>query len=81
MKKQKKRAMVDWKTIDDKKAIQMLNEIFDNIDNDELLFEYMTALETKYRKPNGTISDFIFYDDLTIDEIMVKLKTDNVTYL
>ena len=73
--------MVDWKSIDDKKAIQMLTEIFDNIDNDDLLFEYMTALETKYRKPEGTISDFIFYDDLTIEQIMVKLKIDTVTYL
>ena len=59
----------------------MLNEIFENLDNDELLFENMTALEKKYRKPEGTISDFIFYQDLTIDEIIQKLKIDTTTYL
>ncbi len=73
--------MLKQKEIDDEKAKQLLNEIFENLENDDLIETNTKALEKKYRKPEGTISDFIFYEDLSINEIMQKLKIDNVTYL
>ena len=73
--------MENWQEIDDVKAKQMLSEIFENVHDDHLISKYSDALEKRYRKPEGTISDYIFWDDLSIDEILTKLKIDTVTYL
>ena len=72
--------MKNWQVIDEKKAREMLQAIYDNLDDDKLINDYSEALEKRCRKPTGTISDFIFIKDLTIDEIMERLKKDDVTY-
>ncbi|WP_299527084.1 hypothetical protein [Winogradskyella sp.] len=72
----------DWALIEDNQAIHMINVILKNLDRDELIAEYGEALEKRYRKPSGTLSDLIFYDDLNNAELILKkLKTDTSTRL
>jgi len=73
--------MINWKEIDEKQTRKMLQEVFDDLTNDGLMSLYFDALEKRYKKPTGTISNYIFYDDLSIDEIIKKLKIDTVIYL
>ncbi|MFK7908763.1 MAG: hypothetical protein AB8B69_26780 [Chitinophagales bacterium] len=73
--------MIKWQEIDEDSAKEMLQQVFENLDNDELMDEYFEALEKQYRKPSGTISDFIFYNDLSINEITEKLKVNTLIYL
>ncbi len=71
----------DWHLIDDKKAMELLIAIKNNICEDDIILRNSSALEKRFRKPSGTISDFIFYNDLTAEQILEKLKIDDVTYL
>lgn len=73
--------MVDWRSIDDSIATEMLTEIYRRLGDEELLIRYATALERRYGKPEGTISNLIFYEDLSEKEILKRLKVDTVTYL
>ncbi len=65
----------------DKWAKGLLEQIFENLDNDALIFSNMAMLEKYYRKPEGLISDWIFYKDLSADEILVELKKNTSTLL
>ncbi len=73
--------MENWNQINDAIARQMLKELYENLHDDDLIERYSIALEKKYRKSEGTISDFVFFNDYSVDEIMEKLKIDDVTYL
>ena len=73
--------MEDLALIDETKTRQLLEEICANLENDELLHRNAVALEKRYRKPEGTVCDLIFWKDLAMDEIIEKLVTDDVTYL
>jgi hypothetical protein len=71
----------DWETIDDKRAKSLLQEIFDNLGKDGIIQRNEEALEKKYRKPSGFVSDLIFQQDLEIDKIIEELKKDTTIYL
>ena len=73
--------MKEWPLIDDRVARQMLTEIYEQLGDDDLFMQYATALELCYRKPEGTISNYIFYQDLSVEEIVRRLNEDTVTYL
>jgi len=64
----------EWKNLDDKEAMKLLDEIKEYIGNQEILLRNSEALEKRYKKPTGTISDFIFQNDYTNKEILRKLK-------
>jgi hypothetical protein len=50
--------------------------------NDAILSRNMTALEKRYQKTTGTLSDLIFHKDITnVDEILAFLKKNTVIYL
>ena len=70
--------MTNWKEIDDTIALRLLNEIFENIAHEGIfLRENSSALEKRYGKTIGTITDLIFYEDIkSSEEILAKLKTD-----
>ena len=70
-----------WKRIDRSIARKMLETIIDNLNDEKVLIEYCDALEKRYRKPQSTITNYIFYGDLTVNEILDKLEKDTVTYL
>lgn len=74
--------IADWASIDDARAVLLIKEILANITNDNIVDRNSDALEKRYRKPTGFISDLIFYKD-PIDEqaILALLKKDTTIYL
>jgi hypothetical protein len=50
----------DWQSIDDKKAIELITEIQENVSNEGLVIRNSTALERRYSKSTGTVIDIIF---------------------
>lgn len=71
----------DWEDIDDERAKKLIKEIFDNLGKDGIISRNEEALEKKYRKPSGFVSDLIFQKDLEIDKILIELKKDTTIYL
>jgi len=69
--------MYSWEEITEEKARNMLAAIDDHLGDDELIETYTDALEKRFRKPTGTISDYIFQEDLSIEAIMERLLKDD----
>lgn len=55
----------NWREIDDEYADKLIAEILDDLGNDALINRNSTALEKRFKKSTGTISDWIFYNDIT----------------
>ena len=65
----------NWKTIDDDQALGLIKEILSDINNDTIIKRNSEALEKRYRKASGSLSDWIFYDDITVSkDLLLKLK-------
>jgi hypothetical protein len=73
----------NWQDLDDTKAVKLIEEILENVaTNDAILSRNMTALEKRYQKSTGALSDLIFHKDITnVDEILAFLKKNTATYL
>ncbi|NJO89622.1 MAG: hypothetical protein HC831_12245, partial [Chloroflexia bacterium] len=55
----------NWKGLTDMDALKLIAEIFDNLTDSAVTSRNITALEKRYSKPEGTISNLIFYKDIT----------------
>ena len=72
----------NWKDVDDIEAEKLIKEILENITNDGLLERNSEALEKRYNKVNGFISNLIFYSGLNDEkDILTELKKDKTIYL
>lgn len=71
----------DWEGINDEKALVLIKEIVDNIGNDAILEVNGQALEKRFSKPTGTISDWIFQDDIVDSNAILKLLKEKSTFL
>ena len=72
----------EWEEINDVTAIKMITEIIDNVDNDTIVDVNSSALEKRYRKPSGTISNLVFIDGIeNPSTILYKLKKSDVITL
>lgn len=71
----------DISIIDDNLAMEMIKEIVDNVTDVQVFTRNSEALEKKYNKPSGTLSDLIFQEDLDVVEILNRLKKDTVIRL
>ncbi|MCP4521411.1 MAG: hypothetical protein GY827_06930 [Cytophagales bacterium] len=72
----------NWKELTDSESIDLINEIMENLSNTGIITRNMNALEKRYSKPQGTISDWIFHDDITDPkELLQYLKTDTIIRL
>jgi len=69
----------NWTEIDDDYANKLIAEILDNLSNDALINRNSTALERRYKKPTGTISDWIFYKDISDRIKILELLKTNTT--
>jgi hypothetical protein len=75
-------SITDWASIDDDRAVLLIKEISANITNDNIVDRNSDALEKRYRKSTGFISDLIFYKDLTDEQVILALlKKDTTIYL
>ena len=72
----------EWEEIDDKESILLIQEILDNLTNDIIIDRNSEALEKKYNKSKGTISNWIFIDDICDSiKILDKLKKNDIILL
>ncbi|WP_020597836.1 hypothetical protein [Spirosoma panaciterrae] len=74
--------LLNWQDIGDEEAIDLIEEILLNTDNDALLDRNSEALEKRYRKPTGKVRNYIFHEAiLTSGDILAELKKDTVFYI
>lgn len=71
--------ITDWKEIDDERAIKILNETLESIGDDAVLKRNLEALEKRYSKPTGKVSNWIFQDDISDPEELLRLLKTNTT--
>ncbi|CAL2106422.1 conserved hypothetical protein [Tenacibaculum sp. 190524A02b] len=72
----------NWKEINNKEAIILIKEIVENLGNDALIEKNTSALEKRYSKASGVLSDWIFIDGITDTNILLeKLKQNNIIQL
>lgn len=70
-------ALEHWASIEDEEAKLLLAELLENLSSQAIIHRNGTALEKRYRKSSGTISDWIFYEDiLRVEELLALLKID-----
>ena len=68
--------------ISDQQAIELIQEILDNIIETSLIHRNSLALEKRFKKTSGTVVNYIFHEDITDPKkILTKLKEDTVIYL
>ena len=65
--------ITDWKEINDERAIKILNETIESIGDDAVLQRNFEALEKRYSKPIGRVSNWIFQDDISDPEELLRL--------
>lgn len=75
------KAIKDWEIIDDSMAIILIREILNNEIDDAIILRNSEALEKRYGKPQGTVENMIFYEELTEEEILIGLKKSNIIQL
>ena len=74
--------MADWRSMSDADAIVLIREVLDNPSDDAILERNCVALEKRYAKPSGTVSDLVFQDSLNDPEaILARLKVDTTIRL
>ena len=72
----------DWQNIDDVGAIELIIEIQRNIDNDSIIIRNSTALEKRYSKSSGTVTDKIFNEEITDPKVILEdLKRETRIFL
>jgi hypothetical protein len=71
--------IVDWKEIDDKRAIEIINEALGSIGDDAILQRNFEALEKKYSKPTGALSGWIFQNDIMDSNELLQLLKKNTS--
>ena len=72
----------NWQTIDDKQALELIQEMLNNTINDALLERNATALQKRYSKTEGTLIGMIFHQEMdNPQEILKALKKDTTIYL
>lgn len=72
-------AIDDWKNITDHEAIDLIVEILDNIGNDALIHRNSEALEKRYSKPTGRLSNWIFHEDIIDPNELLRLLKKNTS--
>lgn len=69
--------ITNWNEIDDKKAIELINEIVINVTDDSIIQRNSTALEKRYGKPTGTVVSKIFHQNINDPKkLLDELKKD-----
>ena len=68
--------------IDDLKAKELIQEILNNLANDPIIERNSDALERRFGKSEGTMSDLIFDKGISdVESILMELKKDTIINL
>jgi DNA primase large subunit len=71
--------ITEWQNIDDTTALSLIKEILNNITKDNIIYRNAEALEKRYNKPTGFISNLIFHSDLQNEAQLLELLKKNTT--
>ncbi|MDO5105757.1 hypothetical protein [Capnocytophaga sp.] len=72
----------NWQEITDNQALMLIDEILENIDSDVIINRNSEALEKKYTKEDGFVTELIFGLDMdNPTEILKELKKDTILHL
>ncbi|MEL6445620.1 MAG: hypothetical protein AAF089_14660 [Bacteroidota bacterium] len=72
----------EWADIPEEQALSLIQQILDDPVDDALFARNVAALEKRFRKPSGTLSDLIFHNDNTDPAwILEQIRVDTVKYL
>lgn len=72
----------NWREITDSKALELIQEILENIESDAVIYRNSEALEKRYGKEEGFVEGLIFNFEIdTAEEILSKLEEDTILYL
>jgi len=73
----------NWQEINDETAMTLIQEMLEMVAEDSIRFDRIReALEKRYGKIEGTISEYVFQNDiLDPKKILKKLKKDTKIYL
>jgi len=69
----------DWQNITDDIATSLIVEILDNIEDEALIHRNSEALEKRYSKPTGRLSNWIFYENITEPIEILRLLKKNTS--
>ncbi len=71
-----------WNEIDDKRALQLIKEMIEKINDTALILRNATALEKRFRKSSGTVMELVFQKGIESEnKILTELKKDTVIKL
>ena len=74
--------ITDWQKINDETALLLIKEILADIGNEGIIGRNGDALEKKYNKKTGFVSNLIFYSTFESEKnILEQLKKDTTIYL
>lgn len=74
--------VLDWNSIDDKKALELISEMRENICNEAIFGKNATALSKRYRKPEGKVRSIVGrIKSLNEVQVLAELKKDDVINL
>ncbi len=72
----------DWSKIDDERALELIKEIIEKINDTALMLRNATALEKRFKKSSGTVIELVFQKGMGSEsEILIELKKDTVIKL
>jgi hypothetical protein len=72
----------DWKDIDDKRAIELIDEIKTNRTDDSIVIRNSDALEKRYGKTTVTVRIKMFHEDITEPfKLLDELKKETRIFL
>lgn len=69
----------NWRELTDADSMNLISEIIDNVTNTAVFKRNMTTLQKRYSKPEGTMSDWIFQDDITDSNELLRLLKINTS--
>lgn len=70
-------SIADWQMIDDERALVLIGQMIDDPGNDAILERNSEALERRFQKPEGTVIDLIFQEDIQDAKVILdKLKQE-----
>lgn len=73
--------IADWEQIDDNRALELIKEIFNDLNNDPVIYRNAEALEKRFNKPEGRITGLIFEQNITDPEAVLSELKKNTTIL
>ncbi len=71
----------NWEKIDDARARDLIVEMFVMIESHVTQARNGEALEKRFGKPEGFVSDLIFFQEMDVEDILGELKKDTVIRL